>query len=171
MTSKETTVPKGRKKQNRKSERVEEAELEELEVEKIVGQRVVAGQVEYLVKWKGYSDADNTWEWEESLNCSELMEVFLNSQKPGLSDSEFNNSTSENKRDAGDSPTGFARGLEPEQIIAVTENREGLMFLMKWKELDKAELVPAKEANVMCPQIVIAFYEGRIIWDSEDEDQ
>nr|XP_034370970.1 chromobox protein homolog 1-like [Arvicanthis niloticus] len=135
--------------------------------------------MEYLLKWKGFSGEDNTREPEENLDCPDLMAEFLQSQKiahetdkseggkrKAHSDSEDKGEESKpkKKKEESEKPRGFARGLEPERIIGATDSSGELMFLMKWKNSDKADLVPAKEDNVKCSQVVISFYEERLTW-------
>ncbi|XP_073539610.1 chromobox protein homolog 1 [Phyllobates terribilis] len=168
-------------------EEVDEEE-EEYVVEKVLDRRVVKGKVEYLLKWKGFSDDDNTWEPEENLDCPDLIAEFLQSQKSAHesdrsdgkrkadSDTEIVSEEvkSKKKKDEVEKPRGFARGLDPERIIGATDSSGELMFLMKWKNSDEADLVPAKEANMKCPQVVISFYEERLTWHSyptEEDDK
>jgi hypothetical protein len=60
------------------SEDESEEEEEIYEVEKILGRRVSkTGDVEYKVKWQGYSIQDCTWEPKDNLQtCQELIEEF-----------------------------------------------------------------------------------------------
>lgn len=61
--------------------------------------------------------------------------------------------------------TGFERGLEVERIMGVTDTSgDQLMFLIKWKNEEETELVPAQDANTKVPQLVIKFYESQLTW-------
>lgn len=67
-----------------------------------------------------------------------------------------------------DGMNGFERGYVPEKILGATEANSELLFLIQWKDKDKAQLVSSKEARKHCPQLVIDFYEERLIWQSSD---
>nr|XP_019959218.1 PREDICTED: chromobox protein homolog 1-like [Paralichthys olivaceus] len=157
----------------------EEEEEEEYVVEKVLDRRIMKGRVEFLLKWKGFSDEDNTWEPEDNLDCPDLIAEYMQKHKekeekkkeskrkaPTEATGDSAERGSKKKKEEGEKARGFGRGLQPERIIGATDSSGELMFLMKWKNSDEADLVPAKEANVKCPQVVISFYEERLTWHS-----
>jgi len=162
----------------------EEEEEEEYSVEKILDKRIKNGKVEYYLKWKGYGEEDNTWEPESHLECPEMIAEFEERRKK--EDAKKKEEQRKRKSVAGDDPAkkktkkaveedsrprGFDRGLEAERIIGATDSSGELMFLMKWRGTDEADLVPARQANVRCPQVVIKFYEERLTWHSSTNDE
>lgn len=164
-------------------------------VEKILEKRDYNGQTQYLLKWKGYTDEDNTWEPRENLDCDDMIEEFEKSlskkktaakaparggpkSRQSAPANDTNGTAGGRKSGAkadtggvgktGTGSSGFERGLEPHRILGATDSSGELMFLMKWKGTDEADLVPAREANVKCPQVVIKFYEERLTWHTPE---
>ncbi|XP_045511193.1 chromobox protein homolog 5-like isoform X1 [Colias croceus] len=185
---------------DKKTETSEASSEEEYVVEKVLNKRTVKGKVQYLLKWKGYKEEESTWEPEENLDCEELIKAFEDSRKEkekeqkskkteergkkrpressedssvrkgrATSVSSADDSKKEKKDDKAKS--GFDRGLKAEKIIGASDATGELMFLIKWADSDEAELVPAKVANVKCPQQVIAFYEERLTWHNPSESE
>jgi len=154
---------------------------EEYTVEKVVYSRMRNGKKEYLLKWKSYPDSENTWEPSENLDCPDLIADYEDKKKKrdaekkrksnGMEESQKKRKKVTDSKSAEDDnkPRGFDRGLQPERIIGATDSSGELMFLMKWKDSDEADLVPARQANVKCPQIVIAFYEERLTWHTHND--
>lgn len=192
----------GKKNQSRDGSSSGSSDEEEYVVEKVLDRRVVKGRVEYFLKWKGFSEKHNTWEPEKNLDCPDLISEFMKTYKKGSStpvssgkscnsgssarakdgsttkrssaeDDDGGSKAKRKKEEAIFVARGFERGLEPEKIIGATDSCGDLMFLMKWKDSEEADLVLAKEANHRCPQIVIAFYEERLTWheDSDKKDK
>lgn len=70
------------------------------------------------------------------------------------------------KHDYFATSSGFEGGHTPGHIIGATPNPETgeIMFLMKWKDREEADLVQGKIANLVCPQIVIDYYESHLVF-------
>jgi len=169
---------------------------EEYVVEKILDHRVTeAGKKEYLLKWKGYSDDDNTWEPCENLNCTKLMDSYENKmlkiqkrkeekemkaiaariavshgegkqiKRKIEGKEEKKKSNANKKRRKSQIPDGYVS----EQLLGATKVEGEIYFLVKWKGHNKAELVPAIDVNIAFPQQVIAFYQARVIYEKKQD--
>ncbi|XP_068158207.1 chromobox protein homolog 3 [Drosophila tropicalis] len=154
--------------------------MAEFSVERVEDKRTVNGRTEYYLKWKGYPRSENTWEPVENLDCPDLIATFEESLKNNknkdtkkrlASTASMPESIRSKRKSFLEEETeeqkkliGFDRGLEPSKILGATDSSGHLMFLMKWKGSDHADLVPAKLANIKCPQLVIQFYEERLTW-------
>jgi len=148
--------------------------MDENSVERVEDKRMVNGRTEYYLKWKGYPRSENTWEPVDQLDCPNLIANFeesLKNSKEEVTVCDADSSTTDFipvPRERQEL-TGFERGLEPSKILGATDASGQLMFLMKWKGCDRADMVPAKLAKIHCPQTVIKFYVERLSWHNGSE--
>jgi len=179
----ETDDKSSEKQATKESETDSDLDEEEFIVEKILKMRTTKkGKVQYLLKWKGFPDSENTWEPAENLECPELIAAFVAEQKEKQQTStsngkrshsnnntnEVNNNNSPTKRPRIEfEQTGYHRGLVPEMLMGATDIYDGeLMFLVKWKGVARPELVPSRIVNKQSAQLVIKFYEDRLTWNA-----
>ncbi|CAL8255414.1 unnamed protein product [Boreogadus saida] len=190
-----------RKKQTVRQRKPEETTMvQEFLVEKIIRRRVFNGRVEYFLKWKGFTDADNTWEPQDNLDCPELIDEFLRNMR--LSDNEeeqpqefiLNEELSEQEaeicsqyREQSDvvldfqkrDVTGASLDMDPDLELDLNREPECIIgstdqhgeLVFLVKWKTSVSLLAAREASARCPQAVVDFYQRRLNWHSGDEDQ
>jgi len=153
------------------------------EVESIRKKKITAGgNILYLIKWKDYSEDENTWEPIENLECQEMIDEFeAKENKEVIDEGIKNKKKTTTSRSSGSAKkvkearsssnasqrTGFDEGLTVEEILGATDTAGELMFLIKWKERNEASLISAKVANIKCPQQVIEYLETKITFLNE----
>lgn len=59
----------------------------------------VRNQVEYFLKWKGYSHNDNTWEPSDNLDCPELIRAYEENRQKEIKEKEKDKDDDKKKKD------------------------------------------------------------------------
>ncbi|CAL9705882.1 unnamed protein product [Knipowitschia caucasica] len=181
-----------RKKQTAKQRKTEDSSvIQKFVVERIIRRRVSNGRVEYFLKWKGFTEEDNTWEPEDNLDCPELIEAFLVTNAHLSDNPEEEQSEVMPKEEGAEQETEISQQQtdsllqphsdlsdckplpssrqEPECIIGSTDRRGELMFLVKWKNSEDVALLSAREVSARTPQVVIDFYEQKLTWHEDEQ--
>ncbi|KAL9695900.1 hypothetical protein quinque_015185 [Culex quinquefasciatus] len=130
-------------------------------VEKVLDRRITsAGKIEYYLKWKGYSEADNTWEPDENLDCPELIAKYEEARRM-KEFKEAKKKAGKKKLEEITKPRGYERGLALARIVGATDCGGELMFLVQWSGTDEMDILAAATVNERDPATVIAYYEAK----------
>ena len=102
----------------------------EFTVEKIIDKRFdAAGIIQYLIKWKGYDEKDNSWEPIENLYCDDLIEEFEKNQINKFE--KLNDATNKSNLNSSESSTYF-----PDTNSINLENDE--LIIQKAEEIEES---------------------------------
>lgn len=144
---KKTKIVKGGKDVAKKSAKAVKNDTG-YEVEKIINSRIEKGKKVFLIRWKGYSAKDDTWEPLSSLNCPEKIKEFENAKKPSNKGKQVKEAEATN-----DEETGY----EVEQIVGEKTERGKKCYLVKWKGFSSKENTWEPEKLLSCPDLVSKF--------------
>lgn len=156
------------KREEAKLEAIEKAKKSngEYEVESIVDSKVVKGKTKYLIRWKNYDQADDTWEPEETLHCPELIRAFKKKSpakkakakkaKKRKHDDSGTDEDDDDDSDYGHKAKNGARGeYEVEKVLDARINRHGKWeFFVMWKGWSPDHNNWEPESNLNCPQLI-----------------
>lgn len=113
-------------------------------VKQILARKEVKGKVLYLVRWKGYGSADDTWEPKEHLHSvSDLLQEFEAHSKPSVT----GGSTPKSRR--GRRHQGSAEGEKPSvSDIPEIKNIQGCLEVDEIEHLSKIMKRPSQREFV-----------------------
>jgi len=114
------------------------------------------GMLQYLVKWKNYPPSENSWEPEDHLkNCTSILDTYT-AQKEKDKRTRLRQFPEEKYEH-----TGFARGLQFDELLGFHDDFGEFEALIKWKKdgsgQTHCDLVPVDKIYTRAPSIITDF--------------
>ncbi|XP_026807305.1 chromobox protein homolog 3-like [Rhopalosiphum maidis] len=153
MNPSRNKVTKNDKKSNSNNKKQEE-ENQVYVVEKVLDKCVRHGKVVYFLKWKGFSDSENSWEPIENLNCDDLINIFERERK-----SKTSNSIDLESSDESDNNNTEEQKVA-EKVVAVDKLHGQIVYNIKFKGIKEPVVVKNNTAEQLYSKLIIKYYES-----------
>jgi chromobox protein 5 len=128
--------------------------------EKIIGITNEGSEIKFLILWQSFN---------EEVDVSLVPAEYASSNWPNLVIKFYEEKiecNSENYiHNDGEIMDAFEYSHKPKEILGATYVNGKLMFLIEWEDSNDSDLVFAKKANEICPELVIKFYQTQLIFD------
>ena len=132
------------------------------EVEAIMDDRVKGGRKEYLIKWLGYPQSSNTWEYEENVYCDELKKAYEAGKK------QQKDPKREPKKKAKISKRITNEWAEVvKRVVEIIRTPANVLEIVYETFDGKKCVCPVEEMHIKAPLALIAFYEENLSFPDE----
>lgn len=109
----------------------------------------------YLIRWKGYTAEDDTWEKATDLSCDDLIAAFnKKNPKDKKAAPAAKQPPKKRKKEEDVDPE---KEYEVEKIISVLENKKGKVFRIRWKGFRSTQDTWEPEDNLNCKDLIEKF--------------
>uniref|UniRef100_A0A2S2NS21 Heterochromatin protein 1 n=1 Tax=Schizaphis graminum TaxID=13262 RepID=A0A2S2NS21_SCHGA len=125
-------------------------------VEKILKKRTRYGKVEYFLKWKDYSDSENSWEPIENLNCDDLVASYeaIIKNKPSTS-IDFESS------DQYDGNNNDEQQKIAQKVVSIKKLHGQIIYYVKFNGIEEPEAITSNKAEQLYSHLIIKYYKNK----------
>ncbi|KRH92932.1 Heterochromatin-associated protein HP1, CHROMO domain protein [Pseudoloma neurophilia] len=129
-------------------------------VERIVDSRIYKGKKQYLIKWEGFDDKENTWEAAKDILCKDLINEFEKSKKSSKVSSTENKKIL-NKKLNLDISNEWHNDVTHIESVYKDEKTHNLMCDLIFKNGSKLSM-ETQQVYYKCPIRLLEYYEKNI---------
>lgn len=134
------------------------------EVEKVIDSKMIRGEKHFQIRWKGYTEKDDTWEHTSSLNCPDLIKQFEQNRKKA------NGPKKDRKVLATVAVNDENIDYEVEEIVDDKIRYGKKLFFVKWKGYSSAENTWEPEGSLSCPELIAKYSKTKEVATANQKD-
>jgi len=110
-----------------------------------------------LIRWKGYTSADDTWERATDLSCDDLIAAFNKKPPNKKATPAAKQPPKKRKNEDEDEDADPEKEYEVEKITSMCENKKGKQFRIRWKGFKSGQDTWEPEENLNCKDLIEKF--------------
>lgn len=129
-----------------------------MQVKEVIDSKKEKNVLYYLIRWKGYTADDDTWERAADLSCDDLIAAFnkKNQNKKSAPAAATKQPPKKRKKEENEDPE---KEYEVEKIISMVEQKKGRVFRIRWKGYRPQQDTWEPEDNLNCKDLIEKFLE------------